>query len=190
MVEIIRSDAMTAAKGRGLIADPEFQGLWPQEDASRAKARALETIGRRLHVQRRVMTPIVEITFEHSSPARAAAIANTFAEEHVSRSTRDYAEVLAQQHSWLLQIRAQLKTLEAQAEAEADAYRATVRSGERPNMRLAELEQRTSHLRTQLEDLPAPSPVFLVWDYLGFKPLDWRAAMISRAETPRSPSSR
>jgi hypothetical protein len=178
--DIIRADAMMAAKRLGLFADPEFHGLWPENRASRVEARALQAIGRRLHVQRMTLSVFAEITFEHSSSARASAIANAFAEEHVSRSARDHAQELAR-------ARAQLQTFAAQAEAEADAYRAPLRPGEPPNMRLAELEQRARHLRTLLEGLGAPSSELWTPDNTE---RNWRAAMISRAESPTSPSPR
>lgn len=132
-VEIIRSPklARRVADVLGLEQDPEFNRRLKDEEAGTAPAQISErdkravaaNVSRRLGARRAGLTYIIDISFTSKDPAKAARIANTFADLYILGQLEAKFGANEQATKWLQARMTQLQTQVLNDEAAVQQYK-------------------------------------------------------------------
>lgn len=107
----------------------------------------------RLSVRRSGLTYVINIGFELTDPAKAARIANTFADRYLTEQLEAKYEATQQATQWLNERLAELQPQVSQAEAAVEAYKA--QHGLLASVGSSLTEQEISNLNTQLAQAQA-----------------------------------
>ena len=92
-------------------------------DQQREKDKVVDTVLKRLSVRRAGLTYVMNVAFTSEDPAKAARIANTYAERYLLEQLEAKFDATRQANSWLNTRLADLRTEVQQAEAAVEQYR-------------------------------------------------------------------
>jgi succinoglycan biosynthesis transport protein ExoP len=107
---------------KNLLGESETEAQTPQEKISRHEA-VVDTVLSRLKVQRVGLTYVINIDFTSQSPAKAARIANSFADRYMTEQLDAKFEATQKANSWLNERLGQLKVQVQQAEDEVANFK-------------------------------------------------------------------
>lgn len=92
-------------------------------EAQKEKERVVDVVLSRLSVRRAGLTYVMNVSFRSESPAKAAKIANTFADRYLLEQLEAKFDATRQANTWLNTRLAELRTEVQQAEAAVEQYR-------------------------------------------------------------------
>jgi len=102
-VEILKSPQLAKSVVRALRLqnDPEFQPRKRPETDAKAIDAAVERVRNHLTVSRSGLTYVMDVNFTSREPAKAAAIANTFARLYLAQQVDDKVKITQNAADWL-----------------------------------------------------------------------------------------
>jgi len=131
---------------------PRNSAMSAQQLANLAQTKqheaVIDHVLKRLKVRRNGLTYVIDVSFESEDPAKAALIANTFADRYLLEQLEAKYDATQQATQWLNDRLAELEPQVAQAEATVAAYKASHGLLAAENSTLT--EQEISQLNTQL----------------------------------------
>jgi polysaccharide biosynthesis transport protein len=131
----------------------------PQSPASsdlatqKAHEAVVDSVLSRLKVHRSGLTYVIDVAFESRDPAKAARIANAFANLYLTQQLQDKYDATQQANQWLNQRLAELQPQVEQAEAAVQQYKA--QHGLLASVGSSLTEQEISNLNNQLAQAQA-----------------------------------
>jgi exopolysaccharide transport family protein len=146
-VEVLKSRSLAerVVESLGLDKDPEFnsrlrppgllgtigaffgRGGGGSDELKRTKVHeaVVDTVLKRLNVRRSGLTYVIDVDFESESPAKAATIANEFANLYLTQQLQDKYDATSAATTWLNQRLAELEPQVEAADAAVQQYKAT-----------------------------------------------------------------
>jgi succinoglycan biosynthesis transport protein ExoP len=147
----------------GLLAS--LKGLFSQfapssDDSAAANLRhvkaheaVVDAVLKRLSVRRSGLTYVIDIGFESASPAKAADIANTFADKYLTQQLQDKYDATAAANQWLNERLSELEPQVQSAAAAVEQYKAS--HGLLASVGSSLTEQEISNINTELDQARA-----------------------------------
>jgi exopolysaccharide transport family protein len=114
----------------GALVNAVFASLAPKTPANpglqakRAHESVVDHVLGRLKVHRTGVTYVIGLSFESKDPAKAASIANAFADLYLTQQLQDKLDATRDANQWLNQRLTELQPQVAQAEAAVERYKA------------------------------------------------------------------
>lgn len=136
-----------------------FASHTPQSEAAKelkatqAHEAVVDAVLSHLKVHRSDLTFVIDLSFESKNPAKAASIANAFANLYLTQQLQDKYDATKQANEWLNARLAELQPQVAQAEAAVEQYKA--QHGLLASVGSSLTEQEISNLNTQLAQAQA-----------------------------------
>jgi polysaccharide biosynthesis transport protein len=121
--------------------------------AQKTHEAVVDRVLSRLSVHRARLTYVIDVAFESRDPAKAAAIANAFANLYLTQQLQDKYDATQQANQWLNQRLAELQPQVEQAEAAVQQYKA--QHGLLASVGSSLTEQEISNLNNQLAQAQA-----------------------------------
>lgn len=107
----------------GAAAPDAARARLNEVEAQKQKERVVDAVLRRLTIRRAGLTYMMNVNFESENPAKAARIANTFADRYLLEQLEAKFDATRQANQWLNTRLGELRTEVQQAEAAVEQYR-------------------------------------------------------------------